>query len=226
MQSFCVTVTTGCASVIDPASTFIRDARVPTAIFRRPIVHRMTRRTIQSEQACMIGWVAVTTCTRSGKINELTTFMAALTSHTHMPTCQWKITAIMIEIRILPIGWVMTRGTIRAILTIMFIILLVTGITIGRRAYELSVYMTGLTGDFRMLAFQFEHREIVVELCRRPTLLCVAIHAAETVASVMRLILMMTGIAILNRHWEIAQPTRVEMTLITGKPHMLPLDPE
>ena len=68
--------------------------------------------------------------------------MALLAGQTHMPARQWEGAQVVVEVGILPIGWIMTGGAIRAILPGVFVILLVTGITVHGRAFILSVYMT------------------------------------------------------------------------------------
>ena len=69
---------------------------------------------------------------------------------------QWEVAEVMVEVRVMPIGGVMAGGTIRPVLTVMFIILLMTGDTIHRRALELVVHMAGLTSRVCVFAFQFE----------------------------------------------------------------------
>ena len=115
----------------------------------------------------------------------------------------------------------MAGGTIRPVLTVMFIILLVAGSTIHRRALELVVHMAGLTGHVCVLALQFERGQIVVESGRRPAIHRVTLAAIQPEATLMRLIVMMTGVAILQGHLEVAKAARVDMTLYTGKTHVL-----
>lgn len=73
---------------------------------------------------------------------------------------------------------------------------------------------------------QWEVTAVVIERRGCPAILCVAIRAAEPVSSLVRLILLVAGIAVLKRHREVAQPTRVEVALVTGQSHMLPFDLE
>jgi hypothetical protein len=84
--------------------------------------------------------------------------MALLTSYSRVAAGQREVTAVMVEIDVLPIRRVMTGSTVRTILTIMLIILLMAGITIHGRAFVLSVDVTRLAGDLRMRSFQFEDR--------------------------------------------------------------------
>jgi hypothetical protein len=114
----------------------------------------------------------------------------------------------------------MTGSAIRAILPIMFILLLMAGITIHGRAFELTVCMTRFTSHFRMPAFQFESRQIVVKFCGRPALRCVTLTALQPKATFMWLIIMVTGIAILQCRCEVTQTARIDMALYTGKINM------
>ena len=99
----------------------------------------------------------------------------------------------MIEIRILPIRWVMAGGAVCAVGTVVLIVLLMARVTIHRRASILPVGMAGFTGDFCMFTYQLEHGKIVIELCRNPARLRVAVGTIETKASLVRLLLVMAG---------------------------------
>lgn len=80
-----------------------------------------------------------------------------------MPIREGKSTVI--KSRIFPVSWGgMANDAICAKVTIMGIILLVAGITIGRSAFEDTVQMTGLALDFGMAAFQFECEQIMVKI--------------------------------------------------------------
>jgi len=84
--------------------------------------------------------------------------MTALTGQSCVATCQRETAAVVIEINIIPTGWIMTGRTIGTKLTVVIIILLVTGITVGRCTFENIILMTGLTRNFRMLTLQLERR--------------------------------------------------------------------
>lgn len=115
----------------------------------------------------------------------------------------------------------MAGSAIDAVFAIVFIIILMTGIAVHGCTQELFVLMTRFTGDFRMLALQLERREIVIEFRRRPAIRRVTINARNAKAAFMRIIGMMAGVAVLQCHCEVAKAARVDMTLYTGKPHML-----
>ena len=134
---------------------------------------------------------------------------------------QGEVAEAMVEVRVMPIRRVMAGGTIRAILTVMLIILLVAGDTIHGRALELVVHMTGLTSYICVFAFQFKGGQVVVEPGRGPAIRRVALAAIQPEAALVRLIVMMTGIAILQGHLEVANAARVDVTVYTGKTDVL-----
>ena len=110
-----------------------------------------------------------------------------------MPACKRKPAEVVIEICILPIGRVMAGGTVAPILAVMLIVLLVAGIAICRGANENLIDMAGFAGRLRMLAFQLESRQVVVELRRRPALDRMAVLAYRSQPALVRLHLGMTG---------------------------------
>lgn len=81
-----------------------------------------------------------------------------------MAANQWEFGKVVIEVSILPVRRTMAGGAIRAIFTLMFIILLMAGIAIHGCAMELLVYMTLLTSRFHVFAFQFESCQVMIEL--------------------------------------------------------------
>jgi hypothetical protein len=58
----------------------------------------------------------------------------------------------------------MTARAVGAKCSVVFIVLLMAGITVRGRALEYVIDVALLTGDFCMFAFQFENREVVIEL--------------------------------------------------------------
>jgi hypothetical protein len=103
----------------------------------------------------------------------------------------------MIEIDILPTRGIMTCRTIVAVLTVMLIIPLMAGITIGGCALMLLILVARFTGDFAMLAFQFERGKIVIEFCWNPAVSSVTLTAIKPKTALMWFVIKMTGIAIL-----------------------------
>lgn len=58
----------------------------------------------------------------------------------------------MVEISIIPICGIVAGRTVRTESTAVFVIVLVAGVTILRRAHELLIQMTGFARHFGMLA--------------------------------------------------------------------------
>src|SRR5512143_4023137 len=75
-----------------------------------------------------------------------------------------------------------------------------------------------------MLTFQFERREVMVESCGRPAIRGVTLAAIRAKATLVRIIAVVAGIAILLRHLEVTNTAGVDMALVTGDTHMLPRD--
>lgn len=86
--------------------------------------------------------------------------------------------------------------------------------------------MAGIARCFRVLTLQFESRQIVVELGRAPAVFVVTINTTEAKASFVRIVIEMTGIAVLQSHRKIAQPARIRVAFYTFKPAMLASDLE
>jgi len=107
-----------------------------------------------------------------------------------------------------------------------FIILLVAGVAVGWRAQEGPARMAGLTGDFRMPAFELEGGKIVVEFSRSPALLGVAICTICAKAASVRVIPGMTGETILGGPRKVTELTRLEMASVTREPGMPSLELE
>ena len=160
VQCLGMAILAGRAAVIDASAAIvvISNIRMGTPISRRPVIHGMAGCTVESEQAGMIGRVAMTTCTGCRDLDKPAAFVTALALHAGMPACQWEVAAVVVEIRILPIGGVMAGSTICAVPAIVLIVLPVTGIAVHRCAFVLPVDMARLAVCFRMFPFQFECR--------------------------------------------------------------------
>lgn len=148
--------------------------------------------------------------------------MAILTSQPHMRAGEREIAEVMVEGCVRPIGWVVAGSAVCAILTVVFIIRLVAGITVHGRAFVLIVHMAGFTFHLRVFPLQFERRQVVIELCGSPAICCVALAAIQPEAALMRFIVVVTGMAILGGHREVIQAARVEVTLHASKIDMRP----
>lgn len=133
-----------------------------------------------------------------------------------MGTGQGEAAEIVIEIGILPIRGVMASRAIRAVLSKVFVILAMAGVTIHGRPFELAVDMAVLTSRLRVLTLEFERREVVIEGCRRPAIRRVALAAILSKTAFVWVIVPVTGRAILGGHLEVTQSSGIEMTLDTG----------
>ena len=118
--------------------------------------------------------------------------MTLFAGHIRMTAREREWTLVVIEIDIIPTAWVMTQRTVGAVLSIMFIILFVAGITVCGGVFIDAVLVACLTRSFGMLAFQLEAREVVVELCGSPGIGGMTGGAIGAKPSLMRLIGTMT----------------------------------
>lgn len=78
--------------------------------------------------------------------------MALLASQGGVSTSQWKVTAVVIKVDMVPAGGIVTGRTVFTKLPIVLVILLMTRIAICRRVFELLIYMARLASHFRMPA--------------------------------------------------------------------------
>jgi hypothetical protein len=90
------------------------------------------------------------------KPRKLPVRMATLASHIDMGAIQGKVTTIVVEGCVFPVGRIVTGTTVCAKTAAMLIILAMTGIAIHRRALVNAVLMAFFTGYPGMLSFQFE----------------------------------------------------------------------
>jgi hypothetical protein len=87
----------------------------------------------------------------------------------------------------------MAEGTIRSILAIMFIVLLVAGVAIRRRAFINIVDVTTRASYQGMFARQFEGSQVVVKGRREPSARRMAVPAICAKQGRMRVALFMAG---------------------------------
>lgn len=155
----------------------------------------------------------MTTLTCRPQPGKLTGGMTLLASQAHMRTGQWEVAAAVVEGRILPIRWVVTGGTVRAKLTVVFIVLSMAGVTIRGRARKNIVLVAILTGCICVPAFEFERDKIVIESGGSPAVFVVAVHAIGTKTTIVRLVSAVTGIAVLQSHLKVVQSSCIDMAL-------------
>jgi hypothetical protein len=128
----------------------------------------MAGTTIRTERAGVESRIAMTRGAVCRDSLKLSVCMTLCTGDSCMTIGQWKTRAIVVEGRVFPTARTMAGGTIRAELPVMFIVRAVTGKTICGCACEDVILMTCLASRFRVFAFEFEYRKIMIEFCRRP----------------------------------------------------------
>ena len=155
---------------------------------------------------------------RSSKNSAL---MAFLTGHVEMtPDKREGRVCIVIEGRILPAGGFMARRTIRAEFAIVFIILFMTGVAIGGRAFEKAVEVALLTLHTGVRAFEFESRKIVIKIRRLPSIRGMAGRTIRAELSAVWIIFLVTIDTTLRREREIFEGVRRVMAFIAGNARM------
>ncbi len=116
----------------------------------------------------MEGWVGMAGDTGRVRAFEYTILVAIFTADLGMRSRQREVGAGMVKGCAFPIIWSMTATAVCAELSVVFIIFLMTGITIGRRTLENIVNVALLAFGFGVFAFEFESCEVVIEIRRLP----------------------------------------------------------
>ena len=137
--------------------------------------------------------------------------MALFTTNLSVRAIQFERKQIMVDLCGIPIIRGMANRAIRAKFTVMFIILLMTGITIFGRACEDIIPMTISASNIGMFAFQFEVGQIMVKSCVIPTIRIMTRGAILSEPASMFIILLMTRETILRRRLQIRNGTRIEV---------------
>lgn len=109
MQCLRMTIAAGCSAMINASSTFICNARVRAVIFCKPAIRRVASSTIETEQTRMVARIPMTTRAGCRQPGKLARSMAFLASQAHMAACQRERAQVVIEVSVLPTGWIMTR---------------------------------------------------------------------------------------------------------------------
>jgi hypothetical protein len=138
--------------------------------------------------------------------------MAIFTAHLDVRPGQREVTEVVIKGNFLPIDRGMAGSTVCAKTPPVFVILLVAGIAIRRRALERVILMTFLAGYSGMFPLQFEGRQIMVEGCFFPSIGRMAGFTSRTKAQFVRIICAVAGKAVLWRSFEIGHPSRIRVT--------------
>jgi hypothetical protein len=166
----------------------------------------------------MICRVAMTGCAGSTKSLELAIFMTTFTGNICMRIYQGKIGTVMIKSGILPRSRNMTGRAIRAKPAIMFIILLMAGITIHWSAFEDAILMTGRTFDTDVAVFELECEQIVINIRAFPVNRGMA---GFTIGSIFSIMLIISRMADVTIFWS-ASVLSIGMAFLTGNFHMFP----
>lgn len=129
-------------------------------------------------------WLRMAGSTGSAHPLELSIGMAALTGNRRVRAGQREIAEIVIEIRILPIRWVMASSAFCTILTLMGIIQMMTGIAVpgcsGKIYKAACIDVTLHTGHADMFSCELERQDIVVEGFPQPIHAIMAIETVRT----------------------------------------------
>lgn len=137
--------------------------------------------------------------------------MALLTFHIGMAGFQLEIGQVVIKGYIFPIGWRMTQTAIFTETAIMFIVRTMAGNTCLRRALIFARCMAVFAIYPGVLANQFEIRQVMVKLSRRPAIWRMTSTAILPKAKLVWVIQMMTGEAILQGILQISPRTRIQV---------------
>jgi len=148
--------------------------------------------------------------------------MALLTLYVHVCAVQREGSPIVIKGDAIPTDRHMAGGTIRAKTTVVGIVLAVAGVTVRWRPLEDTVLMTCLARYLGMSALQLEGRQVMIELRVLPAIRCVADATIGSEASLVRIIVMVAGIAIFLRHFKIHKLVHIDVTFHASNTHMLP----
>lgn len=180
-----------------------------------PIEGVMALRTVHPHLPLMD--IRVTGHTSGGCAFERQIIMAFQTGNVYMAAHQRKRSFRMIERDILPGGCLMTGSAVRPQHALMRVVLSVTGETIGGGSLEEIVLMTRPAGNIRMGGGQFERRTVVVEMRWRPALRRMAGGAVFPQHPFMRVVVQMTGGAVLSLHSEVGKAVTATMTIHTRR---------
>lgn len=114
--------------------------------------------------------------------------MALLTTNLSMGAFQFERETIMVNRSIVPIGRSVAGGAVLAVLTVVFIVAAMAGVTIRGCALVNAILVTLIAGSFAVLAFQFKGGKIVVETRRLPAAGGMAHGAILTEPALMRVV--------------------------------------
>jgi hypothetical protein len=116
--------------------------------------------------------------------------VAALASYPGMTICESK--PAVIKSGIAPICRRMADAAFSAKVAVVFVVLLMAGITVGGRALENTVDMASLTSNFGMASFKVKGEQAVIYSCIVPIVRVVAGSAVCPKSSIMLIVISMT----------------------------------
>lgn len=111
-----------------------------------------------------------------------------------------------------PISGLVAGGAIGAEFAAMLIVLLMTGVAIGRCAFVTVGHMAFFTPGLGVRTLEFECGQVVVERCGLPAIDAMTRGAVRTEPARMWLIFLVTGIAISGNFRKVGNRARVGMT--------------
>ena len=119
-----------------------------------------------------------------------------------MPACQREVGAAVVKGCVVPVTRAMAGCAVCAKLTVVFVILLVAGIAISRRAFEHIIHVTAFAAHFPVLTVQFESRQVMVKVCALPVLRRMTGFTLGSKTAIVLIILLVTGVAVAGRAFE------------------------
>lgn len=127
-----------------------------------PTAGRMTGTTIRAKLTVVCILVGVTGITVRGR-SLVTIRMAGGASYSGVSTLERETGKIMVEVYIRPLGWLVTGTTVRTELTVVMVLVGMTGIAISGSTL-VTVRMAGLAGNARMGCLERETGLAVIEV--------------------------------------------------------------
>jgi len=150
--------------------------------------------------------------TLSRETGELSVCMALFTGYIYVRAIQRKIAAVVIEGGRIPARWCVTGTAIRAKAAVVFVILLMAGVTLSGRTLKDTVLVAILAVNSGMHPFQFEGRQVVIEGGVFPIIWRVTGAAICAKLTIMRVVCAVAGIAILGCGLKVSQTAGIFMT--------------
>ena len=188
-----------------------------------PAIGRMTGSAQGTKSAIMRIIFCMTRCAILRCAFEDAVLMATLTGNRSMLPIKFERELRMIHLCLFPALGSVTGNAVRSKLTLVMIILCVTGEAILRRAFEDAVLMATLTGNRGMFPLQMERELRVVDCCRFPSNRQMTGCAIGSKLTVMMVIFLVTGDTRLRSGFQISEAARTSMTCRTFRKDVFPV---